>query len=780
MNFPNIGTARRKLLTLAVVLSLAVMAVFLWKGRDETASGAIGSIDQPIAEILDQTRFVVSGWALDRDGIRKVEAVLDGAVVTALRFGLPRQDVQQVHPGYPDSATAGFEGHLDLTGRVSGHHFLEVVATDGSGRRTVLARKHVIGSADMRRWLPFLRHAPTPDQVFHVLFATSGVAHGGANEIAELYAPYNSRTIRAGLRVPILYLRNTKGKAKDWKFDPDFGTSRQCGQRSVADDNLSSVIGHAVAKDLPVLLTLNGGIWADAACDIPEWDVNDALEAEPLNCQWNERDQVMPDDYLKHLPGSLDAPELARALTLNVYAREVRRYKKRNLQLAARLIADFSRRYPQLFVGINLDPDLYMNPFFGEAQWYDYNPDTLRQFREWLQGVGPYSGRSEPGVPDLSAYRRKRPLTLLQVNALSDRKFKSWDGVQPPRQFPKLPVPYWTDPWVREWEQFRRHLVDLHYDELSRWVAEAGIPRRQIFSSQGFIAPHALAKPFAIRLDSPVKNYDSGGMTVEGAKPSHGHLGAIIYGPSAVNDIRMEGKDSLFATFRRIDPGWAVVEHNTSDFRAPKELATFAAGYRSMRDIYNYGARFVSPMAWNGSNGLSAGQPGFAAFTALRNTPLEEAIREFMLSQANLPRGALYWGFGTDNHADGDGWSLQGTGTLRLLPGMLELRPARDGEIVLVSGTLPPLDIRGYRHLVLEFTEGVSLRMANLQVLDAQGRTQSLNSRLVPAPAGAQPGARLLELSSFERWPAARQLRLRLALAPGMSTVKLNHLALLP
>jgi hypothetical protein len=84
------------------------------------------------------------------------------------------------------------------------------------------------------------------------------------------------------------------------------------------------VLAHSRAKRLPVLVTLNGGIWADAYCDVPQWDVNDKLEQDAGNCQWNEKNEVMPDNFLKDLPGSQEAPELARSLTFNVYATEVR------------------------------------------------------------------------------------------------------------------------------------------------------------------------------------------------------------------------------------------------------------------------------------------------------------------------------------------------------------------------------------------------------------------------------------------------------------------------
>ena len=47
---------------------------------------------------------------------------------------------------------------------------------------------------------------------------------------------------------------------------------------------------------------------------------------------------------------------------------------------------------------MNLDPDTYLNPFFEEKQWYDYNPGTLRQFRQWLAGSGPYASKAARDV----------------------------------------------------------------------------------------------------------------------------------------------------------------------------------------------------------------------------------------------------------------------------------------------------------------------------------------------------------------------------------------------
>ncbi|MEP7275694.1 MAG: hypothetical protein ABI812_05015 [Betaproteobacteria bacterium] len=644
----------------------------------------IGAIDSPAGEAVVGPRVTISGWALASAGIREVAVRAEGLALKAA-IGVARPDVAQLKPGYPDAASAGFE----FTGDLSSHpappgtdrRVLTVVAVAKDGRETVLGTRSVIAPDALARW----RGLALPGTPFHLLPALSGVSLGGAGGLDTEYTPYVSATTPIGMRVPILYMRTTKGPAFDYAFDAAWDIERRCGERRIAEDSLDVTLAHARTHALPVLITLNGGIWADASCDVPAWDINDKLEAEPRNCQWNEKNEVMPDDALKHLPGSQDAPELGRSLTFNVYARDVRRYKKRNLQQAAAPLVAFMRERPALFVGVSLDPDTYLNPFFGEQQWYDYNPGTLRQFRHWLAGTGPYAGPSEPGVPDLSSYRRRKPLSLDVVSRLAGRAFRTWDEVDPPRRFSRDAAhPFWRDPWVREWEVFRRHLVHLHYDELAQWLVEAGMPRDRIWSSQGFMAPATGAMPFALTIESPVKNFDSGGMSVEGAKPRGGHLGAILYGGAAVDDVVMENGKRLFATLASIDPAFAVVEFNTADLRNPEALPTYAAGYRAFRDLWNAGARYVSPMAWNGSNGVNAGKPGFVTFTAWRNTPLEDAARDFMVGRAGLPLGALLWTFGSPQHADGDGWVAE-TGAIALARGALMLSTDPQGRVALTS-----------------------------------------------------------------------------------------------
>lgn len=653
------------------------------------SAGPIGGVDSPIDEATVASTVTVSGWALDATGIERVEVRVDGQAHRA-HYGIARPDVARVKPGYPDSSSAGFEFAADLSSASLARHRLEVVAINRAGKQSTLATKSLIPPAARTLWSDVLDpNAGRSIRPFTFLMMLSGISLGGAVEADTIYRPYLSRTQRIGIAVPILYLRTTTGAANDWSFDPDFDLTRRCGGRQVAEDNLRQVMQWAIEKRLPVHFILNGGVWADASCDTPEWDVNDFLEKDIRNCQWTQDNEVFADDFRRNLPGSTESPELGRTLTYNVYAGTVRAYKRRNLKAAAKVIASFARQHPDLFVGVNLDADTYMNPFVQNGRRYDYNPGMLRQFREWLSGSGPYAGKPDPGVPDLSAYRRKPSLTLTEVNRLTGMHWRTWESVDPPRRFDgeggkATPgeTPFWKDPWYLEWDAFRKHVVGLHYDELSEWVHEAGIDKNRIFSAQGFTAPDPGLKPISIFIRGSSPNYDSAGVSIEGSIPRAGHLGAILYGPAAANDHPMENGHSLFATIARMDPAWAIVEMNATDLKTPTVQPNYSQSYHAFRELFNFDAQHVALMAWNGSNGLFAGQPGFVPYTAWRNTPGEAAMRDFLVSHADLPRGARLWSFGAPGYLDDDGWRLE-DGTVYARGGYLDLQWAGESTTLL-------------------------------------------------------------------------------------------------
>ncbi|HRN77240.1 hypothetical protein [Ottowia sp.] len=645
-----------------LLLVLLVLGTQIRHGLEYLNEPLRGHLDAQPADFQPDGTTVIKGWAYHAAGVQAASLIVDEKRRLPLQVGLERADVAAALPGRPGAEHSGFAGEYEFGSAVHGSHTFELEVTLRDGRVMHLGPWRLDLGA--RPWkLPAADTGKTATP-FHLSIATSHIAAGGIDGMQEKFGHYETDSMRLAVTVPVLYMRTTRGRAGDWEFDPHFDIGRKCGERTLAEDNLDTIIGNAIQKRRPTLFTLNGGVWADAACDVPDWDINDELEKTKAHVQWNERNEAVEDDYLSHLPGSIHAPELARILSYNVYNQTARAYKKRNLQSAARLIADLDRQAPELVVGINLDADTYVNPFFEGKQWFDYNPDTIRQFREWLQGTGPYAADwNSPEIPNLSSYRRRKNYSLEEVSALAGTRFASWDEVDPPRRM-SVPKKFFENPWFAVWDEFRRHLIDLHYDELSQWVHEAGIPEQKIFSSQGFQAPGELINPFAIHVDSPPKNYDSGGMSVEGAVPSHGRLGAILYGPSARNDIRTESGQPLFTIFNTLSPGgWGVVEFHPADLKLPKRVPSYAESYEALNRMLTGGARFVSVMSWNGGSGLFRDQPGYVAFTVIKDSPLESAITSLLSNYGGLPRGSIVWTFGSLGATSEEGWkTTEGVG----------------------------------------------------------------------------------------------------------------------
>jgi len=290
------------------------------------------------------------------------------------------------------------------------------------------------------------------------------------------------------------------------------------------------------------------------------------------------------------------------------------------------------------------------------------------------------------------------------------------------------------------------------------------------------MAPAEGCTPLALKLTSAVANYDSGGVSIEGSKPRDGRLGAIVYGDAATNAIPMENGSTLFDTLASIDEGFAIVEFNTADLRHPHRHPTYAAGYRALRDLWNAGARFVSPMAWNGANGANASDTDYMSYTAWRNTPLEDAARDFLLARSGLPRGTKLWTFGTQVHADDDGWTVE-TGSLATSPGALQIAGDTRGGVTLHSPRGLALQAEAIGSFVLGLSDDAGVTQIEIAVRDANA------ARWQPV---ATTGGSSIEWAAAGAWIAADtaasgrvdQLRIALALRSS-ATISLARVAIL-
>lgn len=102
-----------------------------------------GSVDIPdTAGIYNASNsFPVVGWAVDTDGIARVEVLIDGGVMQDAMYGDERPDVANTIADYPDALFSSFIANVDTTRIQDGVHTLDVRATDRLGLSRLIGRR---------------------------------------------------------------------------------------------------------------------------------------------------------------------------------------------------------------------------------------------------------------------------------------------------------------------------------------------------------------------------------------------------------------------------------------------------------------------------------------------------------------------------------------------------------------------------------------------------------------------------------------------------------------
>lgn len=73
------------------------------------------------------------GWALDDDGVERIEILVDGIVDGQANYGRSRPQVTKKFPGYPDSLHPGWVYQLDTTHYLNGNHTVTARILSKSG-----------------------------------------------------------------------------------------------------------------------------------------------------------------------------------------------------------------------------------------------------------------------------------------------------------------------------------------------------------------------------------------------------------------------------------------------------------------------------------------------------------------------------------------------------------------------------------------------------------------------------------------------------------------------
>jgi hypothetical protein len=107
---------------------------------------SVGDIDLPRNGLLYHGVVTTSGWALDWNGVRSIQILVDGHPNGLATYGFPRPDVFELsyYPGFPGGGAPGWQFALDTTQLSNGEHFLDVVVTDNLGATTYIGKRRFV------------------------------------------------------------------------------------------------------------------------------------------------------------------------------------------------------------------------------------------------------------------------------------------------------------------------------------------------------------------------------------------------------------------------------------------------------------------------------------------------------------------------------------------------------------------------------------------------------------------------------------------------------------
>ncbi|KAH6662473.1 hypothetical protein B0J14DRAFT_662668 [Halenospora varia] len=364
--------------------------------------------------------------------------------------------------------------------------------------------------------------------------------------------------------------RDIQDASNDYQFDPT---------------NLQHMTGLSEKSGLPILVHMNNGRWAD--CCTPNSDggwgdlLLDHIAAQPSTTMQN------PDggSFYSHNGGN-NYFSLSR---LNTVYRD---YKKRNIQASAKILAQWAAQHPNLFAGVSLDSETMM-----PSQAADYNPLVIAEWKQWLQNTGIYSpGQQHFGTGRVPAFK-----DIGAFNAATGQSFASWDAMQPPRSITP------GDPFSEEWQRWRVMLILNAVSDETYWIAQAGIPRTQIFGHQ------------TPRFDDYTLVDD-----VITETPANGAGGVTYYGWSAdaygaINPgLRASGKNN-----------WGVFEHNPVSTDP-----TFA--YNGLVKLFDDGIKVICPNSWESD---SATKDQYAIFGSPNfGDTFGNSLKKFLSTHGDTPR----------------------------------------------------------------------------------------------------------------------------------------------
>ena len=102
-----------------------------------------GYVESPMPNDTLAGPFPIYGWAVDENGIDRIEVMVDGLVIEGAVLGGARPDIYHAFPMFPQAALAGYLVYLDTNRVDNGLHTITVRAYDTLGQSRELGERQV-------------------------------------------------------------------------------------------------------------------------------------------------------------------------------------------------------------------------------------------------------------------------------------------------------------------------------------------------------------------------------------------------------------------------------------------------------------------------------------------------------------------------------------------------------------------------------------------------------------------------------------------------------------
>jgi hypothetical protein len=104
---------------------------------------SVGFVDVPPGGPIYSGVVAIIGWAIDWEGVSRVDIYVNGELAGTALYGFPRPRVAELFPGYPNSAGPGFGFFLDSTALANGLNDIKAVVVDVLGEETLIGERRI-------------------------------------------------------------------------------------------------------------------------------------------------------------------------------------------------------------------------------------------------------------------------------------------------------------------------------------------------------------------------------------------------------------------------------------------------------------------------------------------------------------------------------------------------------------------------------------------------------------------------------------------------------------